>query len=82
MPTCRVGPWYFPLLPSLRGRRLKGKGKGDLGARETRGAPLAFPSRPKPPSLPFQTPVTQANCFQSFFFFTSLKTETSLKGTP
>ena len=38
MPTCRVGPWYFPLLPSLRGRRLKGKGKGDLGARETREA--------------------------------------------
>ena len=49
---------------SLRGRRLKGKWKGDLGARETRGArgaPLApktpfpfpfkraFPSRPKPP---------------------------------
>ena len=25
-------------LPSLRGRRLKGKGKGVLGARETRGA--------------------------------------------
>ena len=24
--------------PSLRGRRLKGKGKGVLGARETRGA--------------------------------------------
>ena len=38
MPTCRVGPWYFPLFPSLRGRRLKGKGKGDLGARETREA--------------------------------------------
>ena len=38
MPACRVGPWYFPLFPSLRGRRLKGKGKGDLGARETREA--------------------------------------------
>ena len=34
---------------SLRGRRLKGKGKGVLGARETREAPLAFLSRPKPP---------------------------------
>ena len=27
-----------PLFGSLRGRRLKGKGKGILGARETRGA--------------------------------------------
>ena len=31
--------------PSLSGRRLKGKGKGVLGARETQGAPLAFLSR-------------------------------------
>ena len=53
-------------MPSLRGRRLKGKGKGVLGARETRGgargglcfprslppcAPLAFPSCSKPPFL-------------------------------
>ena len=28
--------------PSLRGRRLKGKGRGDLGARETRGARVVF----------------------------------------
>ena len=28
----------FPKWPSLRGRRLEGKGKGVLGARETRGA--------------------------------------------
>ena len=28
----------YKLRPSLRGRRLKGKGKGVLGARETRGA--------------------------------------------
>ena len=28
----------IPLKGSLRGRRLKGKGKGVLGARETRGA--------------------------------------------
>ena len=27
-----------PVVSSLRGRRLKGKGKGVLGARETRGA--------------------------------------------
>ena len=42
--------------PSLRGRRLKGKGKGVLGARETRGAPLAFLSRLKLPfpKLPFK----------------------------
>ena len=35
---------------SLRGRRLKGKGKGVWGAREMRGAPLAFLSHLK---LPF-----------------------------
>ena len=29
---------FVRLLRSLRGRRLKGKGKGVLGARETRGA--------------------------------------------
>ena len=50
-------------LLSLRGRRLKGNGKGVLGARETQGAalprslppcaPLASPSRPKPPFLSF-----------------------------
>ena len=60
---------------SLRGRRLKGKGKGVLCARETRGAgeegerETAFPSlppssraprAPNPFSLPFQTPATQA----------------------
>ena len=39
---------------SLRGRLLKAKGKGVLGARETRGG------RPKPPFLSFQTPATQA----------------------
>ena len=41
---------------SLRGGRLKGKGKGVLGARETR-----FPPAPNPLSIPFQTPATQAN---------------------
>ena len=40
---------------SLRGGRLKGKGKGVLGARETR-----FPRAQNPLSLPFQTPATQA----------------------
>ena len=60
---------------SLRGRRLKGKGKGVLCARETRRAreegerETAFPSlppssraprAPNPLSLPFQTPATQA----------------------
>ena len=63
---------------SLRGRRLKGKGKGVLCARETRGAgeegerETAFPSlppssraprAPNPLSLPFQTPATQATKF-------------------
>ena len=40
------GSWCkgCPYSLSLRGRRLKGKGKGVLGARESR-----FPSRPKPP---------------------------------
>ena len=62
----------------LRGRRLKGKGKGVLCARETRGAgeegerETAFPSlppssraprAPNPLSLPFQTPATQATKF-------------------
>ena len=41
---------------SLRGGHLKGKGKGVLGARETR-----FPPAPNPLSIPFQTPATQAN---------------------
>ena len=63
---------------SLRGRRLKGKGKGVLCARETRRAreegerETAFPSLPpssRAPlapnslSLPFQTPATQATKF-------------------
>ena len=40
---------------SLRDRRLKGKGKGILSAKETgEGAPK------KPLSLPFQAPATQA----------------------
>ena len=53
-------------LGSLRGRRLKGKGKGVLGARETREVPFLlarpshFPRAPNPLSLPFQTPATQA----------------------
>ena len=42
---------------SLRGRRLKGKGKGVLGARETREAREEASSRapraPNPLSLPF-----------------------------
>ena len=37
--------FFFLKYPSLSGRRLKGKGKGGLGARETQGAPLAFLSR-------------------------------------
>ena len=41
---------------SLRGGRLKGKGKGVLSARETR-----FPPAPNPLSIPFQTPATQAS---------------------
>ena len=46
---------------SVRGRRLKGKGKGVLGARETRGArPSRFPRAHNPLSLSFQTPATQA----------------------
>ena len=55
------------LKTSLRGRRLKGKGKGVLGAREMRGAleallarPSRFPLAQNPLSLPFQTPATQA----------------------
>ena len=43
---------------SLRGRRLKGKGKRVLGARETQGA--RFPRAPNLFSLPFQTPATHA----------------------
>ena len=46
----------FPFFRSLRGRRLKGKGKGVLDARETRGAreeALVFLSRLK---LPFPSP--------------------------
>ena len=39
---------------SLRGRRLKAKGKGALGARETRGGAQNLLS------FPFQTPATQA----------------------
>ena len=47
---------------SLRGRRLKGKGKGVLGkrvlgAREPRGGMV---SRPNSLPLPFRTPATQA----------------------
>ena len=41
---------------SPRGGHLKGKGKGVLGARETR-----FPPAPNPLSIPFQTPATQAS---------------------
>ena len=55
-------------LYSLRGRRLKGKGKGVLrkgvfiGARETRGAREV--SRPNSLPLPFRTPATQASPFK------------------
>ena len=52
---------------SLRGRRLKGKGKGVLGARERRGArppPSRVVSRPN--SLPFRTPATQASAASKF----------------
>ena len=52
---CRFGT-PFPFFRSLRGRRLKGKGKGVLDVRETRGAceeALAFLSRLK---LPFPSP--------------------------
>ena len=41
---------------SLRGGHLKGKGKGVLGARETR-----FPPAPNPLSIPSQTPATLAS---------------------
>ena len=51
---------------SLRGRRLKGKGKGVLGkgvlgARETRPSAFAFCVSRFSLSLPFQTPATQAS---------------------
>ena len=38
-------------LHSLRGRRLKGKGKGILGARETKLRPLPFPFKRLPRRL-------------------------------
>ena len=54
----------------MRGRRLKGMGKGVLGARETRGGeragregnppPSRVVSRPNSLPLPFRTPATQA----------------------
>ena len=46
---------------SLRGRRLKGKGKGGLGARERR-----FPRAQNPLALPFQTPAKQASMWFNF----------------
>ena len=46
--------------PSLRGRRLKGKGNGVLG-KGVLGALIPFPSRPNSLPLPFQTPATQAS---------------------
>ena len=42
---------HFPDGISLRGRRLKGKGKGVLGARETRGAREEEGREGFPPSL-------------------------------
>ena len=53
-----------PEKSSLRDRRLKGKGKGVLGARETRGARAV--SRPNSLPLPFRTPATQARKKASF----------------
>ena len=55
---------------SLRGRRLKGKGKGVLGARETRGAreeggTLAFLSHLK---LPFPFPFLSNACHAGYPF--------------
>ena len=55
---------------SLRGRRLKGKGKGVLGARETRGAReeggmLAFLSHLK---LPFPFPSLSNACHAGYPF--------------
>ena len=55
----------FSSSSSQRGRRLKGKGKGVLGARETRGArPSRFPRAQNPLSLPFQTLATQSTLLQ------------------
>ena len=58
-------PWLLEsqVCISLRGRRLKGKGEGVLGARETREARFPRAQNPlskTPFSLPFQTPATQA----------------------
>ena len=55
--------WWPRRRSSLRGRRLKGKGKGVsrkrvLGARETRRGRMV--SRPSSLPLPFRTPVTRA----------------------
>ena len=53
----------FPFFRSLRGRRSKGKGKGVLDTRETRGAreeARAFLSRLKLPFPSPPTPATQA----------------------
>ena len=44
---------------SLRGRRLKGKGKAVLGASETRGARVVSRPNSLPLPLPFRTPATQ-----------------------
>ena len=78
----QTGPWFILHLHSLRGRRLKGKGKGVLGARETREArPSRFPRAQNPLSLPFQTPATQAILqavsFKLFFKIKWRKTFTS-----
>ena len=57
----------------MRGRRLKGKGKGILGARETR--PWRLSRALNSLSLPFQTPATQAKLNVSLN-----KAECSLRG--
>ena len=61
---------------SLRGRRLKGKGKGVLGkgvlgARETRGAREGDSRAQNSLSLPFQTPATQAKSATQPFLVSS-----------
>ena len=55
----RARSLFRPLLPSacrLRGRRLKGKGKRVLGARETRGAPSSRHSVSLAPKTLFPFP--------------------------
>ena len=74
MPACRVGPWYFPLFPSLRAwQAFEIEGKGRFRCeRNARGAPRVSLAPKAPLPFPFKR-LPRRLTVSSHFFFHFLK---------